>query len=136
LNLNLDKRIFNKSYRKFLNDQTRTQIYFGGSSSGKSYFLAQRTILDVLKGGRNYLICRAVAATIKKSVFNEVQKAIINFKLSKLFIINQSDMTITCINGYQILFAGLDDVEKIKSITPKKGVITDIWVNLAHVKLP
>jgi phage terminase large subunit len=128
MNLNLDKRLFNKSYRKFLNDQTRTQIFFGGSSSGKSYFLSQRTVIDVLTGGRNYLICRAVAATIKKSVFNEIQKAIINFKLSKLFIINQSDMTITCINGYQILFAGLDDVEKIKSITPKKGVITDIWI--------
>jgi phage terminase large subunit len=128
MNLNLDKRLFNKSYRKFLNDQTRTQIFFGGSSSGKSYFLSQRTVIDVLTGGRNYLICRSVAATIKKSVFNEIQKAIINFKLSKLFIINQSDMTITCINGNQILFCGLDDVEKIKSITPKKGVITDIWI--------
>ena len=40
-------------------------------------------------------------------------------------------MVITCANGYQILFAGLDDVEKIKSITPQKGVITDIWVEEA-----
>ena len=32
---------------------------------------------------------------------------------------------ITCnINDMQILFCGLDDVEKIKSITPKKSVIT------------
>lgn len=27
--------------------------------------------------------------------------------------------------------AGLDDVQKIKSITPKKGVITDIWIEEA-----
>jgi phage terminase large subunit len=29
------------------------------------------------------------------------------------------------------VFAGLDDVEKVKSITPKKGVITDVWVEEA-----
>ena len=131
MNVNLDKDLFNETYRIFLNNQTRTQIYFGGSSSGKSYFLAQRIVLDVLKGGRNYLICRAVASTLKKSTFNEVQKAIINFKLSKLFVINRTDMTITCLNDYQILFCGLDDVEKVKSITPKKGVITDIFIEEA-----
>ena len=40
-------------------------------------------------------------------------------------------MVITCKTGYQILFKGLDDVEKIKSITPIKGVLTDIWVEEA-----
>lgn len=131
VNLNISKKVFNDAYYPYLNKETRTQIYFGGSSSGKSYFLAQRTVLDVLANQRNYLICRAVASTLKRSVFNEIVKAISNFKLSKLFLINKTDMTITCINGYQILFAGLDDVEKIKSITPQKGVITDIWIEEA-----
>ena len=39
VDLNIDKRIINKKYLKFLNDTTRTQIIFGGSSSGKSVFL-------------------------------------------------------------------------------------------------
>ena len=34
-------------------------------------------------------------------------------------------------SGAQIVFAGLDDVEKIKSITPAKGVFTDIWMEEA-----
>jgi len=127
----LKRKDFNKSYIRFRKDQTRTQIFFGGSSSGKSYFLAQRAIIDIYNGGRNYLICRAVAVTIKKSIFNEIQKAIIKFNLSEVFKINESNMTITCENSYQILFAGLDDVEKIKSITPKKGVITDILIEEA-----
>jgi phage terminase large subunit len=38
---------------------------------------------------------------------------------------------ITCANGYQILFAGLDDVEKLKSLVPAKGAITDIWIEEA-----
>lgn len=44
------------------------------------------------------------------------------------FTLNKSDAVITCKNGYQILFAGLDDVEKIKSLVPARGVLTDIWI--------
>ena len=41
-------------------------------------------------------------------------------------------MVITCLaNNKQILFVGLDDPEKVKSITPISGVITDIWVEEA-----
>ena len=131
--LNVDKKVFNEIYLKYqVYNQKRTQIYFGGSSSGKSFSLAQRAILDLMDGQRNYLIVRKVQATIKRSVFNEVTKAISNFKLTKYFSINKSDLLITCtLNGKQILFCGLDDVEKIKSITPTNGVITDIWIEEA-----
>jgi phage terminase large subunit len=123
----IDENVFNPVYFPYLNDDTPEQIFYGGSSSGKSYFLAQRCVLDVLKGGRNYLITRKVAKNIRKSVFNEIKKAINFFKVRDYFKINETDMVITCSNGYQILFVGLDDVEKVKSITPEKEVITDIW---------
>lgn len=129
--LNIDRNIFNPVYLPYLQDGPRTQIFFGGSSSGKSVFLAQRAVLDVAQGGRNYLICRNVARTIRNSAFNEIQKAINTFQLRDYFKVNRSEMTITCQNGYQILFAGLDDPEKIKSVTPQQGVITDIWVEEA-----
>lgn len=129
--LRIKPRVFNKVYRRYMKEQRRYQIFFGGSSSGKSYFLAQRCVLDVASGGRNYMICRNTASTIKKSVFNEVCKAISFFKLGNMFTVNKSDLVITCKNGYQILFVGLDDTEKIKSTTPAKGVITDIWVEEA-----
>ncbi|WP_211289570.1 hypothetical protein SPSIL_015080 [Sporomusa silvacetica DSM 10669] len=124
-------KVINPVYLPYLNNETRTQIYFGGSSSGKSYFLAQRAVLDVISGGHNYLIVRKVARTLSKSVFNEITKAIGFLKLTPYFTINKSDLVITCVNGYQILFAGLDDVEKIKSITPAKNVVTDIWIEEA-----
>ena len=125
------QKVVNPAYLPHLDNEHRTQIFFGGSSSGKSYFLAQRTILDLISGGHNYLIVRKVARTLSKSVFNEICKAINFLKLAPYFSINKSDLVITCDNGYQILFAGLDDVEKIKSITPAKSVITDIWVEEA-----
>lgn len=121
----------NDAYIPFLEDTTRLQIFFGGSSSGKSYFLAQRAVIDVLQG-RNYLITRNVARTIRSSVFNQITKTILSMGLMRQFKISQSDMTITCMkNRKQFLFAGLDDVEKLKSVTPIDGVITDIWLEEA-----
>lgn len=52
--------------------------------------------------------------------------------LSQFYSINKSDMVITNKrNDKQILFAGLDDVEKVKSITPLKGVLERIFVEEA-----
>jgi phage terminase large subunit len=121
----------NDAYLPHLENFSRTQIFYGGSSSGKSWFLAQRCVLDVLAGGRNYLVCRQVARTMRGSVFQQVERVIREAGLSGFFQINKSDMTMTCQNGYQIIFAGLDDVEKIKSIVPAVGVITDIWIEEA-----
>lgn len=121
----------NDAYIPFLKDQTRTQIFFGGSSSGKSFFLAQRTIMDVL-GGRNFLVVRQVASSIKRSVFNQIVKTIVDMGLSGEFDIFRGDMVITCKrNKKQIYFAGCDDIEKLKSITPIDGVITDVWIEEA-----
>lgn len=133
LKLNLSKNLFNPVYYEHqLKNQNRYQIYFGGSSSGKSFSLAQRTVLDVLQGQRNYLIVRNVQNTLKRSCLNEIIKAINNWKLGQYFSINKSDMIITCkLNNRQILFCGLDDPEKVKSITPIYGIITDIWVEEA-----
>jgi phage terminase large subunit len=133
INLDIDPDVFNSIYLKYqFNNNNRYQIYFGGSSSGKSVSLAQRAVLDIIGGKRNYLVVRNVQSTIKRSCLNEITKAISGFKLTQYFDVNKTDMIITCnLNDMQILFCGLDDVEKVKSITPKKGVITDIWVEEA-----
>lgn len=127
----IDASLFNPVYISYLNCESRTQIYYGGGASGKSVFLAQRDVIDVLKGGRNFLVCRQVGRTLRGSVIQEITKVIREWNLSHLFEINKTDGTITCINGYQIVFVGLDDVEKLKSITPAKGVFTDIRIDEA-----
>lgn len=123
---------FNPAYFPYLFCWLPVQIFFGGSSSGKSRFLAQRCVLDVIRYGRNYLIVRNVQRTIRGSTFNEIKQVIRKFCLSNHFHVRESDLVITCTdNGAQILFAGLDDVEKLKSIVPDTGVITDIWIEEA-----
>ncbi len=130
--LKINPANFNPAYAPFVkNCQKRIQIFYGGASSGKSYFIAQRLVLDTLHG-RNTLVLRNVARTIRGSCWNEVTKAIKRMNLSQWFNVSKTDLLITAVcNGAQILFAGLDDVEKIKSITPAKGVLTDIWVEEA-----
>lgn len=122
----------NEIYIKHLDNQARVQIYFGGSSSGKSVFIiGQRVVYRLLRGGHNFLICRETKTSLRGSVITEVTKVIDQWGLSDLFSINKTDGTITCVNGYQATFAGLDDVEKLKSIAYKKGVLTDIIVEEA-----
>lgn len=129
--IEIDTAVFNQVYLPHLTNYSRTQIFYGGSSSGKSVFLAQRCVMDVMNGGRNYLICRQVARTIKLSVFAQICRTISEWGVGQLFNINKSDFLITCANGYQITFVGLDDVEKIKSITPARGAWTDVWIEEA-----
>lgn len=121
----------NDVYLPHLENNARTQIYFGGSSSGKSWFISERCVLDVLAGGRNYLVCRQVARTVRISVYPQIERVIRELGLLDYFTLNKSDAVITCKNGYQIIFVGLDDTEKIKSIVPAVGSITDIWIEEA-----
>jgi phage terminase large subunit len=129
--IDIDPKVFNDAYFPYLKCNSRVQIFYGGASSGKSVFLAQRDIVDLLRGGRNFLICRQIGRTLRGSVVQEMAKVISDWNISHLFSINKTDGTITASNGYQAIFVGLDDVEKIKSITPAKGVFTDIRVEEA-----
>ena len=133
--IEIDPSVMNDVYLPQFKNMARVQILYGGSSSGKSKFKAQQAVIDTLDatrtGGRNWLICRQVGRTIRGSVAQEINRVITEWGLQQFFSINKTDGTITCINGYQIIFSGLDDVEKLKSITPAQGAITDVWVEEA-----
>jgi phage terminase large subunit len=127
--IDISAAVFNAAYYPYLDSTARTQIFFGGSGSGKSWFVAERCLIDVMRGVRNYLVCRQVGRTIRGSVFQQILRVMAEWGIASLFSVNKSDMLITCIsNGYQIIFVGLDDVEKLKSLTPAKGARTDIWI--------
>ena len=121
----------NPAYMPFLNKPQFLQIFFGGSSSGKSYVLSDKIVIDNMDGC-NWLCCRNVANTIRRSIFNEVTKSISDMGLKQYYSVNKSDMIITNkLNEKQILFCGLDDPEKVKSITPANGVLERIFIEEA-----
>ncbi len=128
----MGEMFINEVYAPFVQAEQAVQIFFGGSSSGKSTFLSQRCVLDLLYGKRNYLVVRNVARTLRNSVCNQIWKVIEDAELTNFFSFHSSDFVLTCLpTGCQVLFAGLDDVEKLKSIVPKSGVLTDIWMEEA-----
>jgi len=132
MQIDIHTSVFNSVYLPHLGNVSRIQIFYGGSSSGKSVFLAQRAIYDLMEGHRNYLVCRQVARTVRSSVFQEMQNVISRWGVGKYFKVNKADAVITCLsNNKQAIFVGMDDVEKLKSITPMDGAITDIWVEEA-----
>lgn len=133
VNIKISKQVFNDVYLPYLENEDRYLIFYGGGSSGKSYFIAQRFIYKLLKPKRcNLLVVRQTGDTNRKSTFPLLKQVISNWNLAKHFKVNESDMRIKCLlSGNEVAFAGLDDVEKIKSITFENGELTDIWVEEA-----
>lgn len=133
INIKISRKVFNDCYLPYLENTDRYLIFYGGGSSGKSYFLGERCIWKLIHPKRcNYLIVRQTGDTNRKSTFPLLKQVIANWNLSAYFKINESDMRIKCkITGNEVAFAGLDDVEKIKSITFENGELTDIWVEEA-----
>jgi len=118
----------NKAYKQSLLDYShRFEVYYGGAGSGKSVFIAQKIVLKALRDRRKALIMRKVGATIKDSVWQLVLDTLVDWKQYGRCKVNKSVFTIELPNGSVLLFKGMDDSEKIKSITG----ITDIWAEEA-----
>lgn len=133
VNIKISKKVFNDVYLPYLENQDRYLVFYGGGSSGKSYFIAQRFIYKLIHPVRcNLLVVRQTGDTNRRSTFPLLKQVISHWNLSQHFKINESDMRIKCLlTGNEVAFAGLDDVEKIKSITFENGELTDIWVEEA-----
>lgn len=111
----------------------------GSAGSGKSTDTAFHYILRLMKDkGRNLLCVRKSDVTNRDSTFAELQGAI--FKMfgddyKKYWRINSSLMLLECtFNHNQIIFRGVNDDkqrEKLKSITFKRGKLTDVWIEEA-----
>lgn len=129
MQLVVSDRFFNPVYIPYANAAQRTQFFYGGSSSGKSAFVATRVALDAVIG-RNTLCLRQHANRIENSCFAEILKAIERMEARHLYTVSQNAIT-SKLSGGQILFSGLDDEEKIKSISPVSGPLTDVWVEEA-----
>lgn len=114
-------------------------IMRGSAGSGKSMDTAQFYILRLMKDkGRNLLCVRKTDVTNRDSTFAELQSAIFRLfgdSYDRYWKINASNMIIEClVNGNQILFRGVNDEkqrEKLKSITFKRGKLTDVWIEEA-----
>lgn len=102
-------------------------VFYGGAGSGKSYAIAQILVYKALKSKRKILVLRKVNRTTKNSTFQLLLDTLDRFKILGLCNVNKTDFSIVLPNGSTFLCMGLDDPEKIKSITG----LTDAWLEEA-----
>jgi phage terminase large subunit len=122
-------RLINPAFYGLLTYYDKSIILMrGGAGSGKSVASAKMIVLSLIDA-RNQLVVRKVAKTLRTSVFTEVKKAIDELEVNDLFKIHDTSMLITCLaNDCEAHFVGCDNVQKLKSITPSKGMFDDIHI--------
>lgn len=126
-------QLTNDTFLPLYKDQRRFLVLKGGAGSGKSVFVVEKLLYRILteqypSHPHRFLILRKVAKTLRESCFALICGVIRQWGLDRLFRINKTDMSITCVNGNQFILAGLDDVEKLKSIFD----ITGVWLEEAN----
>ena len=126
-----NERLYNRAYLPLFKNDTEFIHLFGSAGSGKSRFAAQKEIVKSFRSerrGRKTLVIRKVAKTLKDSVYSELRGVIYEWKLDDCFEMLKSPLQITNnLTGVTFLFIGLDDVEKVKSISG----VDRIWIEEA-----
>ena len=128
MNIRVSRKVFNDVYvPSLLSYDTRYEVYYGGAGSGKSHFVAQKLVFKAIREQRKILVLRKVGRTVKQSIFQMLLDTLSFFKILDKCKVNRTDFSIELPNGSIFIATGLDDSEKIKSITS----ITDIWMEEA-----
>lgn len=118
----------NESFLPLYFDRHRYLIMVGGGGSGKSICAGDMILNRVTsEEGHTWLVCRKVAKTLRQSCFNQLVGQASEHYADQIDRIYPGDLRISFKNGSKIIFAGLDDVEKLKSIYN----ITGIWIEEA-----
>lgn len=103
----------------------------GGRGSCKSSFVSLEIVGGIMKdltGESSAIVFRRYGNTMRESVYAQISWAIEQLGVSQYWRGNVSPMQFTFLpTGAQIIFRGLDDSSKLKSIKPRKGIFRYIW---------
>lgn len=102
-------------------------IMYGGSSSAKSYSVAQIILCLTMTEASKTLVMRKVGAHILDTIYQDFKTAASQLQINGYFTFKDGLKRVDCINGAQIVFKGLDDPEKIKGISSFKRIVLDEW---------
>ena len=121
----------NEAFIPLFFDRHRYLVLKGGGGSGKSIF-AGRKVLErcSTEPGHKWLVARKVDKTLRRSCFDQLKAQAYEYYPDAIDYIpkgESSDMYIKFKNGSIIIFSGLDNVEKLKSIYN----ITGVWIEEA-----
>lgn len=132
----IDKEV-NPHFENFLFDwHYKTYLLFGGYGSSKSYHIALKIVLKCLQEKRKVLVVREVYETIRESCFDLFEEILNDMELlaedgrkanKRKVISKTSPMQFIFPNGSRIIFKGMDNPKKLKSIND----VSIIWIEEA-----
>ncbi len=127
------KELVGKGYNDYWNCKKRYRVCKGSRGSKKSKTTALEMIFRLIKYPlSNGLVVRRYKDTLRNSVFSDLNWAIHKFGLDDYFESTVSPMQIVRkATGQKILFRGLDDGQKVTSISVDKGVLCWVWIEEA-----
>lgn len=118
----------NAVFFPLFDDTHRYLVLKGGAGSGKSVFAARKLLERALtEPDHRFLVCRKVAKTLWESCAALFREQLLEHYPQISYKFSRSHMTLVLENGSTILFVGLDDTDKLKSIVG----ITGIWIEEA-----
>ena len=107
----------NPHFKDFIfNWDYKFQFLVGGYGSSKSYHVALKILLKALEEKRTILVVRNVFATLKDSCYSLFEEIAIDLEIYNHMKFTKSPLEIKLPNGSRIIFRGLDNKEKLKSI--------------------
>ena len=126
--MKLERELFSPNafwlWRYTLDKSVRFIVLYGGSSSGKSFSVAQFFSILAFYEGCNMLVMRKVGASIEKTIYADFRAAINGIDgLAECCRFKQNSIVFN--DGGKIDFSGLDDPEKIKGISQYKRAFLD-----------
>lgn len=126
INIKVEEKI-NEVYIPLIKDESRFLILWGGSSAGKSVFLTEKPLLRILEEkNHTILVLRKVSRDLRNSIFQEFKNTIYDWGLQEYTKFNQSYLEIEFPKfKSKIIFSGLDDVNRLKSIANVTMIIIE-----------
>ena len=124
LEIVITKELFNEAYLPYLFDYSRRyEVYYGGRSSGKSYFIVDKLVIKGLNSKRRMLFLMKEGNKVNDTVWQMLKDSLYKFQIFGRCKINKSEHSVELPNGTWIKCLGCDDPEKLKG----QVNITDVW---------
>lgn len=122
-------KLINPRFEDYLFDWNyKTYLLIGGYGSSKSYNTALKLILKCMSEVRKVLVVREVYSTLRDSCYDLLKEIIYDLGLtSKQVLIRKSPIEFDFANGSKIIFKGMDNPEKLKSIND----VSIVWLEEA-----
>ena len=127
---------FHDVWRAAFNPDILHVVCKGGRGSGKSSDLAHIIVQIIMRYAVNAVCIRKVDRDLQESVFEQILWAIEEQGVRKYFKVNKSPLKITYLpRGNQIIFRGLQDPNRLKSLKSSRFPYAIAWVEeLAEFK--